>query len=416
MIACLFGESLHLSELADQFSPLVEIVAENTVAFSVDGLTSLFGDPHQIAAEIARRGTRMNISANLSIAANKSTAILAARNLAGVTIIERGSEVKILAEIPIEALPAPPELLKTLLLWGVHTVGDLVALPETGVVERLGEAGNRLRRMAMGQGDDVLALYRPSIEYLARREFDDPVETLEPLFFVISAQLHDLTEKLRSHGKSAIRVIVTLSLDRDGTFVRTLDLPLAMRDPVALLKQVQLSLESDPPKAGALAVEVALVPADPRVIQHGLFRPAAPEPDKLQTLLARLRALTGPDRVGSPEVLNTHRPDAFRIRPCAFEDTDAAAPPSQPLRLAFRYFRPPLEAKVDLKNYAPVRVISSQVSGKVIHSAGPWRTSGGLWAASSWDRDEWDLVLEDQAVYRIYLTPARRWFLCGSYD
>ena len=416
MIACLFGDSPHLSELAEQFSPLVEKVAENTVAFSVAGLGSLFGDLHQIAAEIARRGARMNLSANLSIAANKSTAILAARNLPGVTIIEPGREINTLAQIPIEALPASAELLKTLLLWGINTVGELVALPETGVVERLGEAGNRLRRLAMGQGDDVLALDRPSTDYKARREFDDPVETLEPLLFVISAHLHELTEKLRRNGKSAIRVKVTLSLDRGGEFVRTLALPLAMRDPIALLKQVQLSLESDPPRIGALAVEVELAAADPRIIQHGLFRPAAPEPDKLQTLLARLRALAGPESVGSPEILNTHRPDAFRLRPCAFEATDAIAPKSVPLRLAFRYFRPALEARVDLHHYVPTRISSPQVTGRIIQSAGPWRASGGLYVAASWDRDEWDVVLEDQAVYRIYLIPDRRWFLCGSYD
>lgn len=86
------------------------------------------------------------------------------------------------------------------------------------------------------------------------------------------------------------------------------------------------------------------------------------------------------------------------------------------LRVAFRQFRPNLEAKVLTKRQKPFRVLSDRVSGNIIHSAGPWRTSGGIWAATSWDRDEWDIVLEDHAIYRIYLTPSKNWFVCGSYD
>ena len=416
MIACLFGRSPRLSQLADQFSPLVEKVAGDMVVFSVDDLGSLFGDAHQIASEISRRGAQMEIHANLSIAVNKATAMLAARNFGGVTIIEPGREAETLAEIPLGALPASPELFTTLSRWGIQTLGDLAALPETGIMERLGEAGEHLRRLALGQGIDLLTLYPPSEEFVMRREFDDPIELLEPLFFVISAQLHDLTDRLQRNGKAAGRIIVTLELDGSVDFVRTLDLPLAMRDPVALLKQVQLSLEAKPPGAGIFAVQTALIPADPRVIQSGLFQPAAPEPDKLQTLLARLRALAGQERVGSPEILNTHRPDSYRIRPCAFEPADPGITKSLPLRLAFRYFRPPVDARVILQNQAPAHVFSGRVSGKVLQSAGPWRTSGGLWAEASWERDEWDVVMIDQSVYRIYLTPVNQWFLCGSYD
>jgi protein ImuB len=159
-----------------------------------------------------------------------------------------------------------------------------------------------------------------------------------------------------------------------------------------------------------------LTPADPRIVQGGLFQVAAPEPDKLQTLLARLGALAGKDKVGSPEILNTHRPDAFCVRPCAFEPSDPATSERLPLRVAFRHFRPPIKARVTLQRHAPVRVLSEQVTGWVVQSAGPWRTSGGLWAASSWNRDEWDVLLDDRALYRIYFVPEDRWFLGGSYD
>ena len=54
-------------------------------------------------------------------------------------------------------------------------------------------------------------------------------------------------------------------------------------------------------------------PVKPRAAQGGLFVPAAPEPVKLELTLARIRAIVGEGRVGSPELLDTHRPDAFRM-------------------------------------------------------------------------------------------------------
>ena len=416
MLACLFGNSPRLAELAGRFSPMVETVAPDTVVFSVDGLSSLFGTLHQIASEISRRGVEMQLHASLAIAPNKSTAMLVARSYPGVTIVAPGQEADILDPIPIDTLLISPDLLLKLNRWGVRTLGELAALPEIGVVERLGETGYQLRRIALGQSTDLLNLSLPPVEYSLYQEFDDPAELLEPILFVVSGQLHDLTAKLQQHGKSTRRVIVTLSLANGTNFVRLLDLPVAMRDPLALLKQVQLSLEAKPPAAAIMAVRVTLDPVDPRFTQSGLFHPAAPEPEKLHTLLSRLRALAGADRVGTPELLNTHRPDAYRLRPCAFEPSEPAVSKVRPLRVALRYFRPPVAAEVTMRDQIPRRVISERVRGTVIHSAGPWRSSGDWWTDTTWARDEWDIVLEDRAIYRIYLTSTQNWFLNGAYD
>lgn len=425
MFACLFGRSPQLAALAAQFSPLVETVDADTVVFSIAGLGRLFGDTNQIVSEISRRGDEMKITANLAVAVNPAAAILAARHLRGVTTIARGQEPKILGALPVEALPADPALLVTLERWGIATLGDLAAIPEIGIVERLGEAGARLRRLALGQETRILAAATAPKAYTARQELDHPAALLEPLLFIISAQLHELTQQLQQQGRAAGRVTVTLELDDNhndnndgrGEFTCTIDLPIAMRDPKALLKQVQLSLEAHPPQAATIAVRLTIDPASPRIVQGGLFTPAAPEPEKLQTLLARLRALAGEANVGSPEILNTHRPDAHRIRACAFEPSPAEPAPTTepPLHLALRYFRPPLAARVTVHAGLPQHIFSDRISGIVVQAAGPWRTSGEWWAETAWDRDEWDVVLQDRAIYRLYVA-ADRWFLDGSYD
>jgi protein ImuB len=421
VFACLSGDSPRLAELAGEFSPLVENKGADTVVFSIAGLGSLIGDAHQIAAAIARQGAAMGLAANLAIAPNPSAAILAARNLPGTTILVAGNEAHALASIPIEALPAAPDQILTLRRWGIHTLGELSALPEAGLVERLGAAGSRLRRLALGQGDSILDIQPPAIDYTAHQELDHPIELLEPLLFVLSSMLHELTRKLQHNGGAASRMTVTLTLDRykawerRKTFTKDIDLPVAVCDPVALLKQIQLALEAHPPRAASVAVGVTLHPAPPRVAQSGLFMPAAPEPEKLQTLLARLRALAGEDHVGSPELLNTHRPDAWQIRPCAFEPCEPKDAAPRILHLALRYFRPPVSARVDIDRGVLKRVVSSRISGKVVQCAGPWRTSGEWWTDTVWSRDEWDVVLEDRAIYRLYLA-SEQWFIDGSYD
>jgi protein ImuB len=403
-----------LAELASQFSPLVEAVGTDTVVFSITGLDRLIGNLHQIASEISRRGNRLGLTANLAIASNPSAAILAARNKTGVTIIPAGQESAVLAPLSVEILPATPEMHTTLLRWGIRTLGDLAALPEIGIAERLGEEGTRLRRLALGHGKELLDIRPAAQEYKLHQELEDPVYLLEPLLFLISAQLQTLTARLQQNGQATNRIIVDLAL-RTGKFQRVLELPFPMREARALLKQIQLSLEANAPTAAICAVGITLHPAEPRALQSGIFQPATPEPEKLHTLLSRLRALAGETRVGSPELLNTHRPDAYKVRPCAFDPSEPNDAGQPALHLAFRYFRPPISARVVEQQGRLRRIVSQQVTGEIIQSAGPWRTSGDWWTTTSWNRDEWDVVLEDQAIYRIYCA-SQRWFLDGSYD
>ncbi len=62
------------------------------------------------------------------------------------------------------------------------------------------------------------------------------------------------------------------------------------------------------------AVSIACEPVKPRVLQNGLFVPLAPAPDKLELTLARLAKLVGEENIGSPALLDTHRPDAFTMK------------------------------------------------------------------------------------------------------
>ena len=73
------------------------------------------------------------------------------------------------------------------------------------------------------------------------------------------------------------------------------------------------------------------------------------------------------------------------------------------------------------------------LQGKILWSAGPWRSSGDWWAeqataksagrrGAAWDREEWDIALANDdgasvALYRIYRDMGTgQWFADASYD
>lgn len=413
------GLAEHLPVLARQFANGYEQLDEETIVFSVAGLGRLFGPAPQLAAEIARQGEMLGVAGNIAMARHPDTAALAARHCAGVTILPPGQEGEILGPLPVGVLPASPATLDTLARWGVETIADFLALPPLGVLERLGEEGGRLQALAEGRGQRMLQLARPAEEFTAVRELEAPVSNLEPLLFVVSSLLHDLVKRVVATGNAVQELSLQLEMERWEVSERTIGFPAPVQDPRTMLKQVQLALEADRPRGPVVGVRLELRPTPPRAVQKGMFTPNAPEPERLQTLLGRLAALTGQGTVGSPELLNTYRPDAWRLRQrnlfAAGTAVAVAAAPA--LQLALRLYRPALPARVRLVEGRPVELRAPGVEGVVVAAAGPWRTTGEWWAETAWARDEWDVAVVGAGLYRVYRQHLGDvWFVDGVYD
>jgi protein ImuB len=111
-----------------------------------------------------------------------------------------------------------------------------------------------------------------------------------------------------------------------------------------LLKLLNLKLQADPPQAGILGVTLTAEPAIPQVSQRGLFQAQFPEPDKLDLLIARLKAIVGEENVGSPALANSFCDDEFVMVP--FQPSAGSKSPAQPIavRSALRRFRPAQQA------------------------------------------------------------------------
>src|SRR5882724_5782189 len=377
MFACIHATSATnaMLECARAFSPRVEQTAPDTALLDASGLAHLFGTPHEIANAIARRAATLGFPANIAVASNPDAAYHAALGFAGISILPYGDEAKFLASLAVALLPLENEMAETLERWGIRTFRDLAALPELGVSARLGPEGVRLQQLARGEGSRRLRAIEDPLRFEEELEPEYPVDLLEPLSFLLAQMLTTLCVRLAERALSTNELHLRMRLENGGVHETRLSLPVPMRDWKAFLKLLQLDLNDHPPPAPVIYIWLATEPLKPRVTQNGLFIPLAPEPEKLELTLARIGAVVGKQNVGSPELLDTHRPDAFRMRPFSAVQTHAQIQiPEHGTHLAFRMYRPPRSAQVNASSGQPAWLSAAGIHGKVISLAGPWRT------------------------------------------
>ena len=299
-----------LLQAAEAVSPRYEDSAPGVVTIDFKGLR----DPHESSARLAREAAALGLNdVRVGVSRNRFAALCAARRRPGVTHVYPGEEAGFLAVQPLDALPLDEAERTTLERWGVRTVGELARLPANDLVERFGERGARILRLARSEDETLLHAYEAPLQLEEKEEFDWEVAELEPLAFVLSGMLERLCLTMQGHNLAAESLKTSLKLARGGTFERRIDLPSPLADPRTLLSLVRIDLDAHPPGDAVEGVTVAAKPTERRRIQFALFTPDRPNPEKLAVTLARLTALVGAQRVGAPATLDTHRPGAATV-------------------------------------------------------------------------------------------------------
>ena len=440
-----------LLDIGWSVSPSVEDAAQDTIVLDLAGLASLFHSEENVANELLRRAAALGLLVNVAISSNLEAAIHAARGFPGVTIIPPGEEVQRLGCMPIGVLSPSLEVLETFDRWGVRTCAELAALPLLQLSERLGQEGVRLHELARGASQRSLVLAEPSICFEEEMPLDYAVVEFEPLAFLLGRLLDQLCARLTARSLAAGAIHLRFDLERspennsqlDGKssgeptlsiYEKVLNLPVPMRDSKMLLRLLRLQLQANPPQASIIKIYLAANPARQRVAQGGLFLPSSPDPEKLELTIARLANLVGDSHIGSPELIDTHRPGEFRMnRFTPSRDEPLKNRKFSKPATGFRAFRPSLPLKVELREGHPARISFRGMRGEVVAASGPWRTSGDWWQEDPWQHDEWDLEIHfrfspaihlergstcpQHGLYRIYYDALRgNWFMRGIYD
>jgi protein ImuB len=324
-----------------------------------------------------------------------------------------------LAPLPLALAEPDPELTTILTSWGLHTLGDLTALAKAEVAQRLGPPGLALWERAAGECSRPLRAVRPPPRFAAHLELEHPVETLEPLLFLLRRFVDRLTLELSTAGRVAATLELTLLLEDESTHQRSFRLPEPTADADVLFRTLQSHLDTLHTDSAVVAVGLTVEPTRPLTRQHGLFDTGLRDPHGFAETLARTVAVVGSGRVGTPRGEDTHRPDAVTLEPPAAIVPPAAPPDVLPaLGLPLRRFRPPRPARVELHptGPAPAYVWTEHLHAAVTAAHGPWRGSGDWWQPDRrWEREEWDVALAEGGLYRVVRTPTG-WWLEGEYD
>ena len=428
-----------LLEIAESFSPRVEDATEGVVYLELDGLERHFpgSTPEEdLGHALITAAGKTGLVAWAGIASSKLAARMAAEQPDSPTIVAAGSEASFLAPLPLARLSPEAEVMATLERWGIRSLGELARLPANEVTSRLGAPGQRLHQQARGLDPRPLVPYQPPTAFEEGLDLDWPLTALEPFLFVARAALDRLCQRLVSRGLGCSRLGLSLRLDPDGWTQRELRLPAPTVQAKTLLTLLRLELENKPPGAPVTAFSVNARPDRPREAQLSLFGPAALSPDRLATTLARLFALLGPERVGSPRPANAWRPESMGLtayQPPPPPELELREPEAQGRGLlAVRTLRPPLPVEVlhgepagaRGEQPAEVRAVVAEetagrprVVGRVRVASGPWRLEEEWWQEHPVTRDYWDVELSDGGLYRLYRDRGSGdWFVDGIYD
>ena len=470
-----------LVAIAREFSPRYEQHRDDLVSIDVSGLDRLIGPPATIGEELRREAAARGVRVHVALARTRAAALVLALARPGVTIVDSGKERESLAAVPIAILEKAygsglmahgpkPEALSLEPLWrrwGLRTLGELAALPPAELSSRLGQQALAWQAIARGEDTAPLVPALPEERFESSLELEWPVEDLEPMSFVLTRLLEPLSVRLERRDRGAAVLHLELRLITHSTslgadrYDRHLQLPSPIRDVRTLRTLLLLDLESHPPPAAVDRVTILIDPTPGRVLQHTLFTRAHPTPEQLSTLLARLGALLGQDRIGAPATLDSHRPGAFRMEPFAtdhdhddhhnhrrarkerrenLDSSAGSAASAVNVVSALRRCRQPVPARAVIEDGRPARLTTDRcgfAGGRVLTGTGLWRTSGDWWAGGAgragragtqkhseegsvppaqpippfqpfspflpcWDRDEWDVALADGAVYRVF--------------
>jgi protein ImuB len=325
------------------------------------------------------------------------------------------------------------QILTILHKWGIHTLGQFAALDREQLGARLGPEALRMWERANGQSDRILKLIRPPESFEESFEFENEIETAEPLLFMLRRFLEQFAIQLSGIYLVTKELTLRITFTNKQIYERIFKIPQPTNNVDLLFRMLHTHLENFKSEYPIVAIALNAQPIKPAREQFGLFETTLRNPHQLSETLARLTGLLGADHVGTPMLEETHRADVFRMEPFLWNRTSTGgnggrnsatsgahpkaggSSPLHTLGLALRRFRPATSASVLLDENGPTHIRGADVGGKIIDLRGPYLISGNWWDEKSWAHAEWDLQLDAGELVRCHGSEAT-WRIDGIYD
>ncbi len=431
-------------DLASTFSHSIQDAGAGMVLMDVTGHQHIHGSFELMGQAVVAAAAANGLTVRTGFAAGIDLAAIAARTTGPVTVFEHGLAAGAIGHLGIRTLAPSPALATELARLKISRVGELAALPASGIGTRLGADGVRLHRLARGIDDSRIE--NPVIRGDRFQEcvaLDYTLDNLEPLMFLLSGAADRIVRRMDMRGLCPGSINLTLTLEPAGFHTVGLRASGLAENPSTIATLLHRALISDPPASDVTGFLLSIEPGTPASVQCQLFGPPAPEPRRIRELTGRLAVIVGDGGAGSPAIDETAVCGAPALRPFAPgapKPAPATARPTTPV-MAFRRFNPPVPADVetgDGRNRAtfmhdvtgvsfgaavagdeqvPSRISSATVSGRIMRAAGPWYADSGWWTDEPRAGAFYDIEIAGRGVFRLWRDLlADEWFVDGIWD
>lgn len=414
-----------LFEVLLRYSPHVEPAEDLPGLFFLDpsGLGGLFGDYQAWGQQVHNALTALGFRAALAIGYSRPSLYALSRTglRARVHVSRSHDEESALADrVPLSALHLPPKIIEQMALLGVHTVGDLLALPASQLRRRYGAELAHLHQFLSGQSFTPLQPRIPVEPLVLTLEVEPPDADMTRLLFGIKGLLHTMLPRLLERCEA----ITALTLHFDLEYAVEQSAPVdeckerveTAAPTLELLQLIELlRLRFSELKLPAPCCMLTLTVESVRVHPKQLHLQQARQRRDLAAAgraLSRIKAKFGDEAVTRAKLREAHLPEAsFTFELCS--DVNLPHPPFIPHQM-------PLVRRLSPRN-PPLPHLPGQTpragllqEAHIKHMFGPYRISGGWWSRLR-ERDYYFVETKhDELLWTFYDRPRKRWFIHGA--
>ena len=387
---------------AGQWTSTISIEPPAIVLLEISACLNYFEGLPKLLARIDAGLGALGFSGIIATAPTALAASLLAQ--AGQAIvIEKATDLEPrLIALPIALLDSARAVLDTLTGIGVHTIGDVLALPRDGVARRFGQRLLDDIDRARGIQPDPRPLFVPPERYHGQLELPVPVAEAEALLFAAKRLVVELAGFLQGRGAGVTRLRCDLIHEDAPPTAIVLGLAATRKiEHIVNVLRERLAREELPDRVEAIRLvseEIAPLPA-----QDGdLFAGAHRHGESGAQWIERLRARLGDESVRELCLHADHRPEhAWRYRDAAPGSTASlpADPSRRPLWLLPR----------------PRPLGADPASAQLSLLSGPERIESGWWDGGEIGRDYF--VGSDARGGELWLYRDRggEWFVHGIF-
>ncbi|HEY1429342.1 MAG TPA: hypothetical protein VGF18_07195 [Candidatus Tumulicola sp.] len=395
----------------DAVSPLVDDVRPGLAFLDMRGMS---GAPSQWIESARSLLDGMRVRARFGIGANKIAARGAAFTKDG-TVFPSGRQRALLAPLPLRFLEFDDDVTERLRLLGIERLGDLAKLPHGPFVRRFGSRAARWHELAQGIDTSPFVPRAHAAVIEAALLGEGRAEDEAQVFFALRMLLARIASDLERSGRRAAALELAIELEDAQTHRFDVVLAAPTAQERAMFDVVRAKLEDVTFPAAIVGLRVRAAGLEEGGETLALLAGDDFDPQAVAVTMARLESALGTP-VRRARTKEAHAleerftyerfelPKRSVLRDGTHVDVEAVVPQLRLLAVA--------EIQVRLRAGEPASV--GDPPRAVLECAGPWRIDTG-WPDRDVARDEYDVLLEEGELYRIY-RQGTHWYVRGAYD